>query len=174
MAVDIALEAHPCDLEAGDALDLDGVGLYRLPNEINAETAVAACTAAVTAFPDEARFRYQLGRAQLAGGDIPAAYASFRAAGDAGHIRAWQAEALLLLTDRIDRGIFDVPQDTDRAVELLERGIASGDPFAIHSRGLRLLREGPTAEDRQRGFELLDRAAELGHTYSMNELGIYS
>ncbi len=31
-----------------------------------------------------------------------------------------------------------------------------------------------TAEDRQRGFELLDRArAELGHTYSMNELGIY-
>ncbi len=173
VTVDIALEADPCDLEAGDALDLDGVGLYRLPNEIDPAEAISACTAAVAANPDVARFRYQLGRAQLAAADFPAAYASFRASGDAGHTRAWQAEARLLLTDKIDRGVFDVPQDEARAIELLERGIASGDPFAIHSRGLMLLREGSTAEDRQRGFELLDRAAELGHTYSMNELGIY-
>jgi TPR repeat protein len=171
--LDISLAADPCDVQAGDALDLDGVGLYRLPNEIDPAAAIPACAAAVAANPQVPRFRYQLGRAQLAAAEFEAALASFRSAGEAGHVRAWQAEAGLLLSERIDRAVHDIPQDAARAVELLEKGIAAGDPFAIHSRGLRLLREGTTPEDRQRGFELLDRAAELGHTYSMNELGIY-
>jgi TPR repeat protein len=173
VTVSVELEADACDLAAGDALDLGGVGLYRLPNQIDPAAAIPACTAALTARPDSARFRYQLGRAQLAAGDFVPALESFRAAGAAGHVRAWQAEAGLLLTGRLDRSLVPIPKDEVRATELLEQGIAEGDPFAIHSRGLRLLREGTTAEARQRGFELLDRAAELGHTYSMNELGIY-
>lgn len=173
LALDLELAADPCDLQAGDALDLDGVGLFRLPNEIDAAAAVAACEAALAAHPDVARFRYQLGRAHLAQADFTAAIKDFRLAGNAGHIRAWNAEATLLLTDKIDRSLVDIPADPERAVELQERGIASGDPFAMHGRGLRLLREGTTDQDRQRGFELMDRAAELGHTYSMNGLGIY-
>jgi TPR repeat protein len=173
VTVDVALAADPCDVQAGDALDLDGVGLWRLPNEIDAAAALAACAAAVAAHPDIPRFRHQLGRAQLAAADFPAALASFRAAGQAGHVRALTAEAGLLLTDRIDRTLVDLPRDEARAIDLLEQGITAGDPFAIHARGLRLLRSGTTPAERQRGFELLDRAAELGHTYSMNELGIY-
>lgn len=173
VTVDLALDADPCDVQAGDPLDLDGVGLFRQPNEIDVDAALAACTAAVAANPETPRFRHQLGRAQLAAGDFVAALESFRAAGNAGHTRSLQAEAYLLMTARIDRSLVPIPQDMARGIDLLEQGIARGDPYAIHTRGLRLLRDGATPQERQRGFELLDRAAELGHTYSMNELGVY-
>jgi TPR repeat protein len=173
VTVDLSLDATDCDIQAGDALDLQGVGLYRLPNEIEIDSALAACTAAVEAAPDTPRFRYQLGRAQQANGEFVEAFESFQAAAEAGHIRALNAEAYLLFTDRINRDLVPIPRDEARAIELMERGIAEGDAFAIHSRGLRLLRHGETAEDRNRGWELLSRSAELGHTYSMNELGVY-
>ncbi len=69
------------------------MGLYRLPNEIDPAEAISACTAAVAANPDVARFRYQLGRAQLAAADFPAAYASFPRLRRRRTSRAWQAEA---------------------------------------------------------------------------------
>jgi TPR repeat protein len=171
--VRLTLQALACDLQAGDALDLQGVGLWRLPNEIEAEAALAACTTAVAAVPDAGRFHYQLGRTQQAAGDLEAAYASFGQAADLGHIRALNARAYLMFTSRVDRTLFDIPYDEAGAADLLERGIAAGDPYAIHSRGLRLLYRGETDADRSRAWELLNRSAELGHTYSMNELGMY-
>ncbi|MFH5776762.1 caspase family protein [Paracoccus sp. NGMCC 1.201697] len=173
LTVEMELTPDPCDVEAGDALDLQGVGLYRLPNEIDGEAALVACQQAVRQNPGVARFVYQLGRAQQASGDLQGAYASFSAAAEAGHIRADTAAAYLLLTSRIDRKVISIPFDEAKANALLENAIARGDPFAMHSRGLRLLRNGPDEVDRQRGFELLERAAELGHTYSMNELGTF-
>ncbi len=173
LEVSLRLGADDCDIEAGDALDLDGVGLYRLPNEIEVSAALAACRAALAETPGSARFLYQLGRAQQADRLIGPALASFRAAGEAGHTRALTAEAFLLSGGQFNREAAGIPLDLDRATELLERGIAAGDPFAMHARGKRLLREGISSDDRARGFELLERAAELGHTYSMNELGYY-
>ena len=173
VTVDLDLLADPCDVQAGAPLDLQGVGLYRLPNEIDVKAALAACRAAVDRHPDIPRFRSQLGRAQQAAGDFVAALDSFRAAGAAGHTRSLQSEAYLLTTSRIDRTLVPIPEDQARVAILLDQGIAAGDPYAIHARGLRLLRDSTTPADRQRGFDLLDRAAELGHTYAMNELGFY-
>jgi TPR repeat protein len=173
VSVTLTLEAGECDLAAGDALDLQGVGLYRLPNEIPVARALSACAEAVAAAPGSGRLRYQLGRAQQASGRLAEAFESFRIAAEAGHVRALNAQAYLLFTTRIDRAAVGIPLDEARAAGLLERGIAAGDPFAIHSRGLRLLRHGATPAERERGFDLLNRAAELGHTYSMNELGVY-
>jgi TPR repeat protein len=173
VTVDLELPADPCDLQAGDPLDLQGVGLYRLPNEIDVKAALAACQAAVDRAPDTPRFRHQLGRAQQAAGDFVAALDSYRAAGAAGHTRSLHAEADLLMTPHLNRDVFPIPLDQVRGIELLEQGIALGDPYAIHMRGQLLLKDGATPADRQRGFDLLDRSAELGHTYSMNELGIY-
>ncbi len=173
VTVRLQLAAGACDIAAGDALDLQGVGLYRLPNEIDPPAALRACTEAVAAQPGVARLRYQLGRAQQASGDLLAAYDSFAAAADAGHIRALNAMAFMLFTSRIDRGVVAIPLDVARADALLDQAIAAGDPFAMHARGQRLLRNGADDAARQRGFELLERAAELGHTYSMNELGSY-
>jgi TPR repeat protein len=171
--VNLEMEVNACDLAAGDALDPGGVGFYRLPNEIPVAEARAACSAALEAAPDVARFRYQLGRAQQAAADYEAAFRSFRHAADAGHVRAMYATARLLTSEQVDRDLFDVPEDRARANALLERGIAAGDPFAMHLLGRFLLRNGETDAELERGFELLDRAAELGHTYSMNELGVY-
>ena len=171
--VSVGMPALACDVQAGDALDLQGVGLYRLPNQIEPRRALAACVQDVAENPGMARLLYQLGRAQQASGDLQSAHDSFRAAAAAGHIRARHAAAMLLLSPRLDRAVVPIPLDEAQGNALLDEAIASGDPFAMHSRGLRLLRNGPTEADRQRGFELLERAAELGHTYSMNELGAY-
>ncbi|NBC96860.1 MAG: peptidase C14, caspase catalytic subunit p20, partial [Deinococcus-Thermus bacterium] len=171
--VTLEMEVNACDLAAGDALDPGGVGFFRLPNELDVASARTACRAAVAAEPDEPRFLYQLGRAQQAAGAYEAAFDSFETAMEAGHVRAFNAVARLLTAPQVDRDLFDVPEDRARAFELLERGVAAADPFAMHLLGRFLLNDGSTEADRERGFELLDRAAELGHTYSMNELGIY-
>ena len=173
VAVTLEMDVNSCDMAAGDALDPDGVGFYRLPNEIEVASALADCRAAVAQNPDTPRFRYQLGRAEQAAGLLQASFSSFTTAAEAGHIRALNGTARLLITDKIDRATVDIPADPDRALMLYDQGIAAGDPYAIHSKGLHLLRNSKTDAERQEGFELLDRAAEIGHTYSMNELGIY-
>jgi TPR repeat protein len=173
VSVDLNMRVNGCDLAAGDALDAGGVGFYRLPNEIEVIPALELCREAVSRNPDNARFRYQLGRAEQAAARFEAAQSSFQSAADAGYVRALHGLARLLSSERIDRDVVNVPFDTDRANALFDQAIAAGDPFAIHSRGLVLLRNGESQADRERGFELLDRSAELGHTYSMNELGVY-
>ncbi len=173
VTLDLTLTPDACDMQAGDALDLDGVGLYRFPNEIDVAAALAACTAAVAAHPDVARFHYQLGRAQRASTDFEAALASFEVAVAGGHLRANNALAALLTTQRIDREVFDIPFDPDRATALLEQAIAGGDPYAMQQRGIALTRNATTDEERRAGYELIDRAAEIGHTYAMNWLGDY-
>lgn len=173
VVVTLDMEVNGCDLAAGDALDPGGVGFYRLPNEIEIAPALAECRAAIASNPDTPRFQYQLGRAEQAAGLFKVSFDSFSAAANAGHIRALNGTARLLITDKIDRATVDIPTDLARAMTLYDQGIAAGDPYAMHSKGLHLLRNSGTVVGRQDGFELLDRAAELGHTYSMNELGIY-
>ena len=171
--VSLNLNMNACDLEAGDALDLNGVGVFRLPNEIRISDGLRACQAAVATDPDNARFRYQLGRVQQAAGQLSEAYANISVAAQAGHIRAKYALAILLDSDRIDRAVTRIPLDPQKALDLLEQGTAEQDPYAMHTLGKQLLREGTTQAAKQRGFELLERSVELGHTYSMNELGLY-
>ena len=173
VSVDVNMKVNGCDLAAGDALDAGGVGFYRLPNEIEVLPALELCREAVSQNPDTPRFRYQLGRAEQAAARFEAAYASFQAAADAGYVRAKHGMARLLTSQLIDRDVVNIPYDLERAAALYEQAIAAGDPFAIHSRGLDLLRNGESQAERERGFELLDRSAELGHTYSMNELGVF-
>ncbi|MEM6657093.1 MAG: caspase family protein [Pseudomonadota bacterium] len=174
-SVDISLELgmNACDLEAGDALDINGVGVFRLPNELDIKNSLAACTQAVQDYPGNTRFLYQLGRAQQAAGDVTAAFDSISAAADGGHTRAKYALATLLDTDRIDRAVTKTPYDPEKARALLEEATSERDPYAMHSLGKQLLREGETDEEKRRGFELLERSVELGHTFSMNELGLY-
>lgn len=173
--VDVALNLtyDACDLAAGAALDLNGVGVYRLPNELDLVGGLAACEASVQANPDNARYRYQLGRLQQSTKQLEKAYENFQTAAEAGHIRAKYGLAVLLDSKRIDRDVIKIPYEPDRALALMEEGIVEQDPYAMHRLGRRLMRNGETAEERQRGFELMERAVELGHTFSMNELGYY-
>ncbi len=171
--VDLTLEVDACDLEMGDALDLGGIGIYRLANEIDVAAGLEACERAVAQDPDHGRFQYQLGRAQQSAGRVADAYTSFSRAAELGHVRALNALSILHGSKRIDHEAMGIPKDPELALSLLERGIATGDPYPMHRLGQQLLREGETPQERQRGFELMERSVELGHTYSMNELGIY-
>ncbi len=171
--VQLALEADPCDREAGDHLDPDGAGLARFPNEIDPDAALAACRQAVAAYPDEGRFHYQLGRAELALKDFDAARASFEKARELGHTRALYALGLLIANeDAATQGKSGGPIPPE-AVALYREGADRGDPYAYHGLGKQLLRYGATPAERQEGFTLLSRALELGHTFAMNELGTY-
>lgn len=172
LTVDLNLAPSECDLQAGDLLDLQGVGFHRFPNEMDMIAAETACRAAIQRQPEIGRFHYQLGRALQGQGRLEEAYVSFDTAQRLGHIRANNALAYLHITPNIDRTAVPIKLDKERAIRYWETGISSADPFAMHALGKRLLRD-PDETKRQRGFELLSRALELGHTYSMNELGVY-
>ncbi len=173
VTVNLEMIARQCDLEAGDLLDLQGVGLYRYPNEINLKAAETACRDAVGAAPEIGRLHYQLGRALQGQGRLIEAYEAFEKAAELDHIRAYNAVAYLHVTPNVDRETVPIPYNPDKAFALWDKGIEAGDPFSMHARGKRLLRKSSTPEEKRRGFDLLSRAVELGHTYSMNELGVF-
>lgn len=171
--VEVQLEIDPCDFHAGDHLDADGVGVARYPNEIEPEAARAACLAAVAAAPDVGRFHYQLGRAELALRDFEAAERAFQTAAQLRHARAFHALGALIIDRRqATEGQARSAAPAD-ALGFFEEGVALGDPYAMHSLGLDMLKFGASERDRTIGFELLMRSLELGHTFSMNALGLY-
>ncbi|WP_052254188.1 caspase family protein [Leisingera sp. ANG-S5] len=173
VTVNLEMIARQCDLEAGDLLDPQGVGLFRFPNEIDLKAAETACREAVEAAPDLGRLHYQLGRALQGQGRLMEAYEAFEKAAELGHVRAYNAVAYLHVTPNVDRETVPIPYNPDKAFSLWDKGIEAGDPFSMHARGKRLLRKNGTAEEKQRGFDLLSRAVELGHTYALNELGVF-
>ncbi len=173
VTVNLEMIARQCDLEAGDLLDPQGVGLFRYPNEIDLKAAETACREAVAAAPDIGRLQYQLGRALQGQGRLLEAYDAFEKAAELGHVRAYNALAYLHVTPNVDRETVPIPYDPDKAFSLWDKGIDAGDPFSMHARGKRLLRKNGSAEEKQQGYDLLSRAVELGHTYALNELGVF-
>ncbi len=169
----LTLRPDECDYQSGDHLDPDGVGLVRYPNEIAPDVALAACEAAVASDPGVGRFHYQKGRAQLALLDFDGARASFESARDLGHTRAWYALGALAAKDEAIAGGLATTKIGENAIRNYVHGVEEGDPYAFHALGKQLLRFGETDSWRRRGFDLLNNALELGHTFSMNELGVY-
>lgn len=172
ITLSLKMTASDCDIEAGDLLDLQGVGLYRYPNDIDLAAAETACRNAIRTTPEIGRFHYQLGRSLQGQGRLIDAYRAFQNAAELGHIRAYNALAYLMVTPNIDRSSVAIALAPNAANSLWDKGITAGDPFSMHARGKRLLHT-TNEEDRKRGFELLSQAVELGHTYSLNELGVF-
>ncbi len=154
-----------CDEQAGEPLDPKGVTAGKLPNEIDAKAAIAACSAAVAKFPEVARYKYELGRAKLADKDVAGATEQFNAAASAGYTRAYY-ELGYLAQSGLGR-----PQDLGEANRLFKMGADQGDPYAMLSYGRNLAQGRGVAKSVDEGVKLLKRAVELGHTYAMNEVG---
>ncbi len=175
----VALEAamqltpDPCDFQAGDWLDPDGTGLARYPNELEPDAAYAACKAAVEAHPENGRFLYQFGRAAQALRRYEEAKPAFEKAAELGHVRALHALGDLADVSVGAEGGGTVGGAGEAALDYYRRGVQAGDPYAFHALGKQYLRYGADDAQRRYGFELLTRALELGHTFSMNELGYY-
>ncbi|WP_246689299.1 caspase family protein [Mesorhizobium sp. M8A.F.Ca.ET.207.01.1.1] len=152
-----------CDQAAGEPLDLQGVVPGLLPNEIGTE-AVKACEAAVKAYPDVARFRYELGRALLAAGKVEYAKKAVQAAADNGHVRAV-----------FELGYFNatgtgMPADRKQANAFYAAASDKGDPYGMTSWGRALFNGYGVERDTGKGLDLLLKAAAMGHTYAMNDL----
>ncbi|RWC22862.1 MAG: tetratricopeptide repeat protein [Mesorhizobium sp.] len=154
----------PCDLAAGEPLDLQGVVPGLLPNEIGAD-AVKLCEAAVKAYPDVARFRYELGRALLAAGKVEQARKAIQQAADRGHVRAVFELGYLYATGT------GVAVDRKQANTFYAAAADKGDPYGMTSWGRALFHGSGVEPDTAKGLDLLLKAAAMGHTYAMNDLG---
>lgn len=173
--VRVSLSAQPdaCDVEAGDWLDPNGVGLARYPNQIAPEAALAACEASVAREPENGRFHYQHGRALVALRRYEEAGVAFEKARDLGHVRAWHAIGDLKAGEELATGGDKNVRVSDDALAHYAMGVEQGDAYAMHALGKQLLRYGRNKAEKEEGFELLSRAIEVGHTFAMNELGYY-
>ncbi|MBB3914794.1 caspase family protein [Rhizobium fabae] len=154
-----------CDTAAAAPLDLQGMTAGKLPNEIDPNVALPACTEAIKAYPEVARFVYQLGRAQLANRDTKTAFATIKKAMDAGHVRAISEVSALYLVGA------SVPANLEKSSEIAAMGAKKGDPYALYAYGKSLYYGRGAKADIQEGLKLMLQAADLGHTYAMNELG---
>ena len=171
--VKLNVSLDECDFQAADHLDPDGVGAGRFPNELKPELALAACEASVAREPNNGRFHYQLGRAHLALRDLENAQASFERAASLGHTRALQAQGTAIVTEVAQTAGVRAGRAPDAALEFYRRGVEKGDPYAYHSLGRQYLLYPQNADEQRQGFSLLSRSLELGHTFSMNALGLY-
>ncbi|MDG4892154.1 caspase family protein [Mesorhizobium sp. WSM4976] len=153
----------PCDTEAGEPLDLQGVVPGLLPNEIGAG-AVEACRAAVKAYPDVARFHYELGRALLAAGKVDEAKKAIQDAADKGHVRA-VFELGYIASSGIGTAV-----DPSKANGFYAKASDKGDPYGMTAWGRALFNGLGVQRDTGKGLDLLLKAAAMGHTYAMNDL----
>ncbi|MBL9072880.1 caspase family protein [Tabrizicola sp.] len=171
--VQVDLTPDPCDLQAADHLDPEGVGLARFANEIEPEAALLACQAAVAREPQNARFHYQLGRAFAALRRHDEARAEWDTARKLGHSRASYAIGNAILNEGRETGGSAAVEAPEEALAYYREGVELGDPYAFYALGRQMVRYGKTGQDRLRGYDLLMRALEVGHTYAMNELGYF-
>ncbi|TGV77689.1 peptidase C14 caspase catalytic subunit p20, partial [Mesorhizobium sp. M00.F.Ca.ET.149.01.1.1] len=153
----------PCDQAAGEPLDLQGVVPGLLPNEIGA-SAVDSCEAAVKAYPDVARFHYELGRALLAAGKVDEAKKAIKEAADKGHVRAVFELGYLNATGT------GMPANRKQANTFYAAASDKGDPYGMTSWGRALFNGYGVDRDTGKGLDLLLKAAAMGHTYAMNDL----
>jgi TPR repeat protein len=171
--VELNLAVDPCDFQAGDHLDPEGVGVARYPNEIEVDVALKACEAAVAREPDNGRFRYELGRVHLALRDLDLAAQDFERARTLGYTRAWHALGMLEIARAQETAGEKRVAAPEKALAYLAMGADLGDPYAYHSLGQQLLENSEDPALKRQGFDLLSRALEVGHTFSMNTLGYY-
>ena len=171
--VEVELAPDPCDLAAADHLDPEGVGFARFANEIEPEAALRACQAAVLREPQNARFHYQLGRALAALRRHDEARAAWETAREMGHSRASYAIGNAILNQARETGGAALEAAPDEALAYYREGVELGDPYAFYALGRQLVRFGKTDQDKLRGYDLLMRALEVGHTFAMNELGFF-
>ncbi|MBZ9819440.1 caspase family protein [Mesorhizobium sp. CA4] len=153
----------PCDTQAGEPLDLQGVVPGLLPNEIGAG-AVEACRAAVKAYPDVARFHYELGRALLAAGKVDEAKKAIEEAADKGHVRA-VFELGYIASSGIGTAV-----DPKKANGFYAKASDKGDPYGMTAWGRALFNGLGVQRHTGKGLDLLLKAAAMGHTYAMNDL----
>ncbi|MCC0013891.1 MAG: sel1 repeat family protein [Rhodobiaceae bacterium] len=132
---------------------------------MDTDAAVLACTQAVKAAPDNARLKFQLGRAVYRSGKAADAALLFGQAATQGHLSAQAQLGLMLIAgDGMER-------DAARGYALVKAAADKSDPFAIAMLGELTTHGIGTVKDETAGLELYRKAAELGSPIGMQRLG---
>lgn len=152
-----AAPGEDCDRLAGDPSDIARVGNGVADGRIDAAAATAACSAAVAAAPGEARYRYQLARADFAAGRDKVGIAHLTEAAAAGHARA---QALLGLI--YESGRHGIAVDEAKAVALLQAAAKQGEPYAAYRMGQRYEAGDGVPRDDREALVNYSKAAEHG------------
>jgi hypothetical protein len=134
-----------------------------LANEIG-DDAVELCQASVKAYPEIARFRYQLGRALLASGKVNEARQAIQQAADKGYVRA-----VFALGSIVSSGI-GTAADPEQANRFYSDASEKGDPYAMTAWGRTLFNGRGVQRDAAKGLDLLLKSAAMGHIDAMNDL----
>jgi TPR repeat protein len=156
---------NECDLQAGEPLDLQGIGKGIDLEDIDAAVAVIVCQNAAADYPDVPRYVHQLGRAKLAGKDYAEAQKLFKFAADAGHVRS--------LNQLGDMALNGLGRDKNpaEANAFFKQAADKGDPYGLLSFGRNLAKGVGLKADVKQGIELLKRSAEMGNTEALDEMG---
>ena len=161
VTVNLRLAPDPCDFLAGDWLDMQGVRLYRPGREFNARRAIRACRTSIERAPRNGRFHFLLGKAYAALKRWQPAVNAYRRAARLGHIRANYALGTLAMR---------VQGPGPIAFNYFQIGSNAGDPLAIAGLGRLMLETAPSLADREKAFELLAFAVDLGIPEAMRTL----
>ncbi|WP_209425460.1 caspase family protein [Pararhodobacter sp. SW119] len=154
------LATHPRDATANTA----GVEFSVLQR--NAGAAVAACEAAVEAFPEVPHLTALLARAKAATGAAEEAIALYRRAAAAGDLRAMVS--LGLLHEAGD----GVPRDLDAAMRLYSQAAEAGSPDAAINLAVALFEGRGVTRDVVRAVELFEQASAAGSAIATFNLGV--
>ena len=132
----------------------------------DAAAAITACEAAVKDMPAEPRYRFELGRAYLAGKRFKEAREAFTKASDAGY-----AAATGNLGKLYENGD-GVQADLKKAFDFYSRAAAAGVPIAAHNLGT-LYRDGRgTTKDFARAAAYFKIAADAKYPPAITALGL--
>ena len=147
----IAIVPDACDVEAGEWFDTQGSGIYRANGGMVLSRALIACGEAVERYPDHPRFRFQLGKAQLASDD-PEAEQTLKQAADMGHMRAWHRLGVLYLEQGKLR----------QARQAFEAGLKKWEPASAIGLANLLLSSPSGPQDTERAWDLLSYGVDFG------------
>lgn len=158
--------AHDCDRFAADPYDPDRAGEGTYWNQIEIAKARMACEAAVREFPEEPRFRYQLGLVHHAGLSTAKAFDHYLAAAKAGSGPAHYSLALLYKQGcRNLKGM-----DDNLYVRLLKFASDKNYAPAMTSMGYSHQSGKGVEKNPADSIDLFQRAADLGDPNAMGAL----
>ena len=157
---------HECDRLAAHPEDPERMAEGVVFELIDTERAIAACEAAVAAFPNEPRYRFQLGRALHSAGRPEAALPHYRVAAEAGYA---PAQSNLGTMYEYGEGI---EKDLERAVGWHRRAAEQGYAPAQYDLGAIYFFGQGVERDRERAIRWLQPAAEQGFAAAQWNLGV--
>ncbi len=160
-----SVPVHQCDRLAADPRDYERVAppvddLRFLP-----KLALGACREAVAAYPNEPRFRFQLGRALLGLGDVDESRAALQDAADKGY-----AVANLFLGRMFESGSYG-ERNVERAFEYYRLAAEQGHQDAQIGVGLMYRRGVGVKADTWQAFNWFKKAADQDNPHAHFFLG---